>query len=194
MYYLSDGLKLGASKHWSEVLQQMTGETNITSDAFLEYYKPLYEFLLVENERLKKEDDVRQELERYNVLASQYCRRRALAEWDVITDINNIDKHEIFKQATAENAQFLKDQYKEHYRNLNISDYPDEKIRRQIIYIRTLGLNALNESQLREYSVVKANMEKIYTNAAFCDFYNRNCSESERMTLDPGICSIDLLK
>lgn len=48
------GLELGLSKHWSVALEKMTGETEISGDAVLEYFKPLYEYLKAEN---KKSDD-----------------------------------------------------------------------------------------------------------------------------------------
>lgn len=46
---LRAGLSLGRSVHWSEALKAMTGETELKTDALLEYYKPLYEFLKEEN-------------------------------------------------------------------------------------------------------------------------------------------------
>lgn len=43
------GLELGLSKHWSEALKEMTGETKIDGSAVVEYFKPLYDFLKEEN-------------------------------------------------------------------------------------------------------------------------------------------------
>lgn len=48
---LRAGLSLGRSVHWSEALREMTGETELKTDALLEYYAPLYEFLKKENEK-----------------------------------------------------------------------------------------------------------------------------------------------
>lgn len=49
---LRDGLSLGLSKHWSESLSVITnGETEISSEAILEYFKPLHEFLIIENQK-----------------------------------------------------------------------------------------------------------------------------------------------
>lgn len=39
------GMIQGGSKHWSDVLELMTGERNITTDAILEYFDPLYKYL-----------------------------------------------------------------------------------------------------------------------------------------------------
>lgn len=51
LWLCSDGLKLGASKHWSEVLKIITGEHEMSADAFLEYFKPLHDFLIKENKK-----------------------------------------------------------------------------------------------------------------------------------------------
>ncbi|XP_053674124.1 angiotensin-converting enzyme-like [Anopheles nili] len=51
---LRAGLSLGRSVHWSEALKAMTGETELRTDALLEYYKPLYEFLKEENAKAGK--------------------------------------------------------------------------------------------------------------------------------------------
>lgn len=47
---LRAGLSLGLSKHWKKALHEITGEDDISADALLEYFKPLYEYLKVQNE------------------------------------------------------------------------------------------------------------------------------------------------
>ncbi|KAJ8935485.1 hypothetical protein NQ314_012777, partial [Rhamnusium bicolor] len=49
--YISDGLKLGCSKHWSETLEIMTGSKKLSAEPILEYFEPLYKFLKAENEK-----------------------------------------------------------------------------------------------------------------------------------------------
>lgn len=44
-----DGLSIGSSRHWTEALQIMTGESKMNGSALLEYFQPLYEFLKAEN-------------------------------------------------------------------------------------------------------------------------------------------------
>lgn len=46
---LSDGLKLGSSRHWKDVLFVMTGERELRGSALREYFQPLFEFLQTEN-------------------------------------------------------------------------------------------------------------------------------------------------
>lgn len=53
-FHCSDGLKLGNSKHWSEVLKVMTGESEMSADAILEYFKPLHDFLTKENKKSRQ--------------------------------------------------------------------------------------------------------------------------------------------
>lgn len=42
---LAAGLSAGSSRHWSETLQAMTGDTELKADAMLEYFAPLLVFL-----------------------------------------------------------------------------------------------------------------------------------------------------
>ncbi|KAF2889091.1 hypothetical protein ILUMI_17082, partial [Ignelater luminosus] len=48
---LRAGLSLGASRHWKVVLKEITGESELSASAILEYFKPLYEFLKHENSK-----------------------------------------------------------------------------------------------------------------------------------------------
>lgn len=46
---IRDSLSLGASRHWSEALWAMTGESEMSGRGVLEYFQPLMEFLKAEN-------------------------------------------------------------------------------------------------------------------------------------------------
>lgn len=53
---LRDGLSMGSSKHWSEALSVITnGERELSADAIVEYFKPLHEFLIKENQKSRGE-------------------------------------------------------------------------------------------------------------------------------------------
>lgn len=45
-------LALGSSKPWPDALEVMTGERVLSADAFLEYFKPLSEWLEKTNKEL----------------------------------------------------------------------------------------------------------------------------------------------
>ncbi|XP_043065240.1 LOW QUALITY PROTEIN: angiotensin-converting enzyme-related protein [Drosophila ficusphila] len=49
---LSQFLSKGKSRHWKEVLEEFTGETEMDPSALLEYFDPLYQWLKQENSRL----------------------------------------------------------------------------------------------------------------------------------------------
>lgn len=186
----SAGLKLGASEHWSVALEALTGDKKMSAAALLDYFKPLHDFLIVENKRLADEDKMRQTLQMYNVDASKMCNKLQLAEWDKITDINNEEKAKIYAATLAEHAKFIKDEYNKHFNGSMPDHFRDEKIQRQILYITNLGISALNESQLNNLTNAKTEMEKIYNNAEFCGYSSPNCTKEERLTLDPGILFI----
>lgn len=51
-YYFRAGLSLGASRHWTEALEAITGTKKQSGKAILKYFQPLYNYLKKENEKL----------------------------------------------------------------------------------------------------------------------------------------------
>lgn len=49
---LKEMLALGSSKPWPDAMEILTGERKMSADAFLEYFDPLYKWLLAENTRV----------------------------------------------------------------------------------------------------------------------------------------------
>ncbi|XP_055323783.1 angiotensin-converting enzyme-like isoform X1 [Sitodiplosis mosellana] len=187
---LAAGLKVGASQHWSEVLEIITGEKEISADAILEYFKPLREVLAKEIEKMRKEDIVRQKLEKYNTEYLPYCQTLRSADWNRTTDLDDPQKEEIYVKAVAANAAFVKNSYESAFRVYTNETFPDEKINRQIRFMGDLGTNALNESKVSEFTGYVNEMIKIYNSVTFCPFKNQNCTEDQRMSLDPEITKV----
>lgn len=46
-----DAMKLGFSKPWPEAMKLITGQTNMSASAMMNYFKPLLDWLLTENGR-----------------------------------------------------------------------------------------------------------------------------------------------
>lgn len=44
-------LKLGRSKPWVYALKELTGETKMQASGILEYFQPLYDWLVIENQK-----------------------------------------------------------------------------------------------------------------------------------------------
>lgn len=159
----------------------------MTADALLEYFKPLHDFLKEANKKLAIEDEVRQLLTQYNENASKECTKLTLADWDKTTDLKNETKQQIYQKAVSENAAFTKEQYKLHFSHYNVDDFADENVRRQIKILKDLGKEALDEPDLLKLTENIEKMVQIYNTATFCSYHKQNCSENERLTLDPGI-------
>lgn len=45
VWYFREAMSKGASIHWSEALQILTGHNYLTTEPFLQYYEPVYIFL-----------------------------------------------------------------------------------------------------------------------------------------------------
>lgn len=188
-----EGLKLGASKKWTHALQAITNQTQYSASSLLTYFKPLQTFLKTQIAKLKKEDEFRQKLYKYEVEATAQCNKMVKAEWGVATDLNNNTKHEILNKAVNEGARFAKEQHALHFNGLKPQDFIDESLQRQVDQLNKLGTSALDEQKLNELVEVKAKLEKFYNNAEFCDYKKPNCDLSkEALTLDPGRLPIDV--
>src|SRR5271154_6652435 len=42
-------LQMGSSRPWPEVIKMITGQPKMSASAILEYFRPLYEFLQIQN-------------------------------------------------------------------------------------------------------------------------------------------------
>lgn len=89
---------------------------------------------------------MRQVLNKYESEASFQCNRVAKARWNVATGSNNNNtNHEVLAKALAEKNEFDKQHYTKHFNGLNHSDYIDENIQRQVLYLSQPGTNTLDE-------------------------------------------------
>lgn len=138
---LKAGLKVGFSEHWSVALERLTGESEISAQALLEYFAPLKEFL-------KKQNDMVDVLEAYDEEASVECNKMVKAEWAVATDTENTAKQEALSVAVLENAKFSRKKYEDHFKNVKPEDYTNELVQRQLKYLTQLGKDALSDDDL----------------------------------------------
>lgn len=138
---LKAGLEMGYSEHWSEALKKLTGESDISAQAILEYFAPLRTFL-------KKQNDMSDVLETYDEEASVQCNKLVKAEWAVATDTTNTAKQEDLAKAVLENAKFSRKNYDEHFKGVKPDDYTNELVKRQLKYLTELGRDALSDEDL----------------------------------------------
>lgn len=179
---------MGASQHWSDVLQVMTGDGAVSAVAIKEYFNPLYDYLKEENKRLAKEDELRGHLIEFDAIAAPANNKLQTAEWNHITDLKSDAKAELREKAVREYAAFHRQQYDNFKDQFDQMDgLSDDKLRRQLVRMKNLGINALSNEHLTELANVKTEMEAIYNEAQFCSYLQPNCSKDAEMTLNPGM-------
>lgn len=142
---LREGLELGLSEHWSEALEKLTGEQEMSAAAILEYFAPLQEFM-------KKQNDMREALDTFETEASLECNKLVIAEWDVATDTDSTEKEERLTEAVLEYARFSRQMYDEHFKDVTPEDYVDESVQRQLKFLTKLGRDILEEEELNNVS------------------------------------------
>lgn len=142
---------LGSSKHWSEALKEMTGDTKLTAQALLEYFAPLKEFLETEN-RKTNDEKMADILVEYDQAAAKMMNKVVKAEWAVATDTNNKEAAEAYSRAIVENSQFVNEWYEQHFKHYTPEDFEDKTIQRQIRLLTHRGLNTLPIKDLEDVS------------------------------------------
>lgn len=187
---LRAGLELGMSKHWSDALEELTGSPEISADALLEYFAPLYDFLKEEN-RKKKIEMLPSMLEQYETEGSEMCNKMVKAEWGVATDSNNQTARRILEETVLENNRFTRDWYESTFKDANENDFSNDLIKRQLKYLTKLGRDALEVDDLTELTKTQADIENIYNVAKICPFDKQNCNlATEGLTLEPELYDI----
>lgn len=142
---LAEGLKLGMSKHWKVALEKLTGESDVSADALLDYFAPLQEFL-------EKSNTMYETLKKHNVEASAQCNKLVKAEYAVATDTLNQTVINELEKAVLESAKFSKDQYEKIFKDKNPENYGGETVQRQLKVLTVLGTDILVEDDLKNVS------------------------------------------
>jgi peptidyl-dipeptidase A len=184
---LAEGLKLGTSEHWTVALEKLTGQKEVSGQALMEYFAPLYKYLQGAN----NDATIKPILEQYNKEASVAYNKLVKAEWAVATDTLNEKLQVEYDAAVLENAKFERDWYNKEFKNWHPDNFTDESNKRQIRLLTTLGLNALPDDQLSKLNKARTSMETIYNSAKICPFEEQDCNLAEKgLTLDPEIDSV----
>lgn len=144
---LRSGLGLGLSEHWSVALERLTGESDLSAKALLEYFAPLKEFL-------RKQNEMSDILDKYDEEAVVECNKIVKAEWAVATDTENEEKQKQLAEAVVESAKFSRKNYDESFKGQNPDDYTNELVKRQLKYLTQLGRDALDENDLNNVSQI----------------------------------------
>lgn len=181
---LKAGLELGYSKHWSTALKELTGEEDINAAAILEYFKPLYDFLV-------KQNKMNYDLDAYNEEAAVEMNKLVKAQWDVGNDSGNEEKQRALSEAVAKNAEFNRRKYEEMFKDAKPEDYSDEMTKRQLKFLTKLGSGRLSDAELKDLTDTQIAMEDVYNTAKICPFNKQDCDVSkDGLTLEPEITEV----
>lgn len=181
------GLSLGKSEPWPDILEKMTGERTMNGRALMEYFDPLFTFLKQDAQQ-NEQNMVRQQLVTYSTVASGFCNRLNNAEWDVNTDLRSEAKKEALLREVKLSADFHKEQHEKIFKNLNPEDFDDVDVRRQLMFLSKLGVDALSTEKLEERQAKSNAMQLVYNEATVCAYDKQTCDlSSEGMSLNPEI-------
>lgn len=182
---LRRGLSLGSSEDPEVALKALTDEDEINASALLEYFKPLYDFLQEENRKIKEERTT-EILAEYDKKISAMCNKVQNADWDKTTDLGNEDKKKKYEEAVLENAELTKEYYEKYFKGEDPDNYEDPLVKRQIMQVNTLGVDILSEQDLKNLTSVIDKMSGVYGQAKVCPYKKQQCSDDEKLSLDPG--------
>lgn len=186
-FWFRSGLEIGTSQTWQAVLLRMTGSDEVDGSALIDYFKPLQEYLDQENEKFAQMEEVRLTLETYDVVSAPIFQAQVHAEWDVTTDLESEDKQSDLTIVNAQTAQFIRQQYDEHFASLNYAEFDDVSISRQLRYLSNMGTAILSDSDLLILNNAQRNMQDFYNRAKVCPFQFPDCNEEiEGLALNPG--------
>ncbi|KAF5302724.1 hypothetical protein FQR65_LT08466 [Abscondita terminalis] len=188
---LKDGLQLGASTHWKNVLKKMINENDIDGSAILEYFKPLYDYLQLEN-LIHIEDKLNALLaNQYEDEASEVNRKTVVADWNASTDINNVTKQNALLNATLELGKFSKNYWVKFFKNLPSTNYKNETLKRQVQLLKILGQAALDDEKFEKLMTDVKDMKNIYRTAKVCPYMKQSCDlEKEGLKLEPDLRNV----
>lgn len=190
-------LEQGAYKTWPVTLQKLTGESTVNVDAFLTYFKPLFEFLKKDNLRFE-EDRMLKLLGEFTIKRDDLCEKRTLAEWEYALDILNLTKRDKKEVAIQIEAEFVKTEYENEFKHYDWEELPDNSVvKRQLKRISALGVYKLPEDRIKTYTEILTNMTSLFEAAIICPHYvvlnDVVCAENEAgIALEPGIFNVDV--
>ncbi|KAI4458414.1 angiotensin-converting enzyme [Holotrichia oblita] len=182
-----NGLPEGSSLPWRQVLGKLNQDSEIYTTGIMEYFKPLYEYLLSANGGMSA-TDLKAFLEgEYAKEAQEVYSAQVHAEWNYATDINEETAQKQI-EATLATAAFDKRNWENVFGELHENNFVDEVLHRQVKFLRVLGDAALDEARLSELTSAISSMSTIYNTAKVCPYDNQQCDlDTEGLALNPGI-------
>ncbi|XP_001845716.2 angiotensin-converting enzyme [Culex quinquefasciatus] len=185
---LREGLQLGYSEDWTLALEKLTGGREISGQALLEYFAPLYEFLQRENKKLKNAE-MEEIIETYNQQFSVACNKQVKAQYATQVDVENITLRLELTEILNENTRFVQENYNKYFVDINMEDYENKEVQRQLQYLTQISINSLSSNDFNALNTALGKMQDIYSRTVICPFGKPECTEGQ-LSLDPHLYEI----
>ncbi|KAM8945786.1 angiotensin-converting enzyme [Pelodytes ibericus] len=205
---LRDVLRVGSSKPWQEILQDMTGNNKMDVGPLLEYFTPVTKWLEEQNkkndetlgwpdyawsppipdgypgdiEKIANEKQADDFLTEYTNTAEVVWNAYTEASWDYNTNITEPNKQNMLDKNLAMSSHTL--QYGLKARNFDYSDFQSQETQRLLRKLSEIDKAALPESEQIELNKILSDMETTYSVAKVCK------NDTTCLPLDPDLTEI----
>uniref|UniRef100_A0A182LUT3 Angiotensin-converting enzyme n=1 Tax=Anopheles culicifacies TaxID=139723 RepID=A0A182LUT3_9DIPT len=181
---LKQMLAMGSSKPWPDAMEVLTGQRKMSADALIEYFQPLYDWLVKENKALGA--FVGWE-EKSNIEGEILARRNAASEANWAYDSNITDENlDVKNEVATENAAFFK-QISEYLAQFDYESFEDEDLKRRVKKLVGLGYSALPEEKFTKMLDAINNMKENYAKIKVCDYHDSSKCD---LALEPELTEI----
>ncbi|XP_075033464.1 angiotensin-converting enzyme [Mixophyes fleayi] len=204
---LEDVLRVGSSKSWQEILKGMTGTEKMDVGPLLEYFQPVTDWLIQQNnknsetlgwpeyswrppipdgypgdiEKIANEKEADDFLSTYNSTAESVWNDYTEASWSYNTNITDYNNQVMLEKNLAMSSHTL--QYGRQARNFDYSDFQSPETQRLLKKLSDIDKAALPEEEQKEYNQIVSDMETIYSKATVC-------KDNKCMPLDPDLTEL----
>ncbi|KAM4622364.1 angiotensin-converting enzyme [Discoglossus pictus] len=204
---LGDVLRQGSSKTWQEILKNMTNTDKMDVGPLLEYFSPVTQWLMEQNqknnetlgwpefewrppvpdgypgdiEKNANEREAEDFLATYNSTAEEVWNSYTEASWAYNTNITEHNKQVMLDKNLEMSAHTL--QYGLQARRFDYSDFQSTDTQRILKKLSEIDKAALSEAEQKEYNQIVSDMETTYSVAKVCD-------SSKCYPLDPDLTEI----
>ncbi|XP_052863782.1 angiotensin-converting enzyme-like [Anopheles cruzii] len=185
---LKEGLSLGYSESWEDALEKLTGEREISGQALLEYFEPLYRFLREENRKFRA-NEMEHIIERYSGQYSEACNRQVKAQFDTQVDVGNPELQMHLAEVLANNTQFVVENYDQYFSDVDPETFVDPTVSRQLQFLTQISINKLAPEDRATLQNALGSMQIRYSTARICPYTDRLCTDG-KLSLDPELYEI----
>ncbi|ODM92665.1 Angiotensin-converting enzyme 2 [Orchesella cincta] len=104
---------------------------------------------------------------------STWIKRSAEADWDYQTDLTNDTARRISEQVSIDYANFREKVWK-LIQTVDYKSFKSDELKRQLEKLNVIGVAALPEDKLTDYTKIYTEMTEIYSTAKICPYQNQS--------------------